>query len=45
LTKPQHGRRSDEKSQHRTGHARPVRQREWQNPAECRKVARWCRRK
>ena len=22
-----------------------VRQREWQNPAECRKVARWCRRK
>jgi hypothetical protein len=45
LTEPQHGRRGDEKGQHRAGHAHPVHQRERQNPAECRKVARWCRRK
>src|SRR5205809_4414152 len=45
LTEAQHGRRGDEKSQHRAGHAHPVWQGEWQNPAECRKVARWGRRK
>ncbi len=45
LTEAQHGRRGDEKSQHRAGHVHPVRQGEWQNPAECRKIARWRRRK
>jgi hypothetical protein len=29
LTEAQHGRRGDEKSQHRTGHAHAVRQGEW----------------
>src|SRR6266550_3559595 len=40
LTEAQHSRRGYEKSQYRAGHVHPVRQGEWQNPAECRKIAR-----